>query len=854
MGSRRTGEDVERVYEAAEAWVDGALRADDSLFTPGAAIWSSRWLGELRERFLDQPDETRDSFPVKLQRQLAGSRPEVYQLMGEALFFYFLIVSTKSGTNEKRVIDTVLGWSPAPVPIPPRLVASLTPGIATPGQQFHSGRPFHVGFLIELAEQWREQEPSERDRLLGDPWAFKDFVMGIELRSKLLKGSGNRAHTQREALLHLVFPDDFEGIVNFEPKRMIAQAFKSFVTEPTDDVDRMLAQIRPRLEEEHGRGIHFYEDAIRRQWHTASPSNPNLWDDFVERAKAFYASGRLDSWEVDYKLDVGRKLAAAREAVLAGRGGWAELLKDALKPTEANFISWRLIANLNQWCAQHPDDALTGLMAIWAGDASSVSESIREFCAVLPLSVATGVGTRMNVTSALLMGLNAEQCPPFRVKLFNEACEATEYYEPEKDADEAALYEHALGFLDRFMEEAAARGLPMRHRLDAQSYVWGILKLSEEPPPETPAVAEARALMLRLRGRDRDRLAEALEDWEQKEMSESELKYLTRYIAKRNWILLLSGEPPPPTPPADPWAPDKVAALAGELLWEPRELQKIVDGLMDKRQVIFQGPPGTGKTYAAKRIAEWCKEHGGGFKVVQFHPSYSYEDFVEGYRPTLTDGGQAAFKLTEGPLRGIAKEAANNPDAPFILLIDEINRGNVAKVLGELYFLLEYRDEALELQYSHEPFSLPKNLWFIGTMNTTDRSIALVDAALRRRFYFFGFFPDKPPIEGLLKRWLAEHSPEAAWAAGLVDLANRKLEDQHLGIGPSYFMKKDPPLNENRVHFIWDQAVIPYIEEQCFGDEGKLGEFAYDRLKRELDGGLVEDAGQPEDGAGDAQD
>ena len=85
-------------------------------------------------------------------------------------------------------------------------------------------------------------------------------------------------------------------------------------------------------------------------------------------------------------------------------------------------------------------------------------------------------------------------------------------------------------------------------------------------------------------------------------------------------------------------------------------------------------------------------------------------------------------------------------------MIDEINRGNVAKVLGELYFLLEYRDEELELQYSHEPFSLPKNLWFIGTMNTTDRSIALVDAALRRRFYFFGFFPDKPPIKGLLDR------------------------------------------------------------------------------------------------------
>ena len=109
--------------------------------------------------------------------------------------------------------------------------------------------------------------------------------------------------------------------------------------------------------------------------------------------------------------------------------------------------------------------------------------------------------------------------------------------------------------------------------------------------------------------------------------------------------------------PTDPWTPPNMEALSRELLWETGELQKIVHGLKDKRQVIFQGPPGTGKTYVAKRIAEWCREHGGDFQIVQFHPSYSYEDFVEGFRPTLTDGGQAGFKLTKGPLRRIAEKA-----------------------------------------------------------------------------------------------------------------------------------------------------------------------------------------------------
>ncbi|MBK6856685.1 MAG: AAA family ATPase [Microthrixaceae bacterium] len=95
-----------------------------------------------------------------------------------------------------------------------------------------------------------------------------------------------------------------------------------------------------------------------------------------------------------------------------------------------------------------------------------------------------------------------------------------------------------------------------------------------------------------------------------------------------------------------------------------------------------------------------------------------------------------------------------SPQGTHVLIIDEINRSNLAKVLGELYFLLEYRKEEITLQYADAPFRLPENLWVIGTMNTADRSIAIVDGALRRRFYFVPFFPDEPPVEGLLRRWL----------------------------------------------------------------------------------------------------
>jgi 5-methylcytosine-specific restriction enzyme B len=121
--------------------------------------------------------------------------------------------------------------------------------------------------------------------------------------------------------------------------------------------------------------------------------------------------------------------------------------------------------------------------------------------------------------------------------------------------------------------------------------------------------------------------------------------------------------------------------------------------------------PGTGKTYIAQELAHHLTTE-ANVKIVQFHPAYSYEDFFEGYRPTSQSGGHVGFALTAGPLRSLVDRANENPVAPYVLIIDEINRGNLAKIFGELYFLLEYRDKSIDLLYSSdntEPFSLPKN-------------------------------------------------------------------------------------------------------------------------------------------------
>ena len=248
---------------------------------------------------------------------------------------------------------------------------------------------------------------------------------------------------------------------------------------------------------------------------------------------------------------------------------------------------------------------------------------------------------------------------------------------------------------------------------------------------------------------------------------------------------------------------ETLEALAARLLWDAHHLRTIQRLLLDKGQIVFYGPPGTGKTYVALQLARHFAGTEDRTDLVQFHPSYAYEDFVEGFRPA-DQNGHPGFQLREGPLKRIADKARDQPDATHVLVIDEINRGNVARVFGELYFLLEYRDREISLQYSEseDPFSLPKNLWFIATMNTADRSIALVDAALRRRFRFVEFSPHEPPIKDLLRDWLGKHKPDFLWVADLVELANSKLPDRHLAIGPSYFMHDE--LDEEWVELIWE--------------------------------------------------
>ncbi|HKG39446.1 MAG TPA: AAA family ATPase [Conexibacter sp.] len=301
-----------------------------------------------------------------------------------------------------------------------------------------------------------------------------------------------------------------------------------------------------------------------------------------------------------------------------------------------------------------------------------------------------------------------------------------------------------------------------------------------------------------------------------------------------------------------------LAALSRDVHLDIRFLREIAKTLEDRRQVIFYGPPGTGKTYVARRLIEQIAPDEDCWDIVQFHPSYTYEDFVLGFRPALDSGGGLAYELREGPLLRLARHAAAHPGKQHVLLVDEINRGNLPRIFGELLFLLEYRDVWVSLMHAPEPthdpeaiidergrFKLPDNLWLVGTMNTADRSIGLIDAALRRRFHFIPFFPGEGALDGMLSRWLeATHQPRAVQPlADWVDVLNAQLRrdvGRHLQIGHSYFMRRRLTLAD--VERIWRADILPFLEDQLFGRDDKLQHYELGRIRRAAGAVRADDA------------
>ena len=299
---------------------------------------------------------------------------------------------------------------------------------------------------------------------------------------------------------------------------------------------------------------------------------------------------------------------------------------------------------------------------------------------------------------------------------------------------------------------------------------------------------------------------------------------------------------------------------------------KIQGALERKGQVILYGPPGTGKTYwaslAARQLAAQAafgkrfedldsanqlevtgtESAEGIVRMCTFHPAYGYEDFIEGYRPRTNAAGQLSFDLREGIFKKLCKDAEKEPNRFFFLLIDEINRGDIPRIFGELITLLEMdkRGTRTRLPVSGVSFAVPKNIRIIGTMNTADRSIALLDTALRRRFGFIELMPDSDAL-GTAK--VANSIPLGPWLAALNGQIrnNVRRDARNLQVGHAYLMESGRPITDfARFTRVLAEDIVPLLEEYCYENYSMLREILGQALVDEENQRIRDDLFEPD--------
>ncbi len=300
----------------------------------------------------------------------------------------------------------------------------------------------------------------------------------------------------------------------------------------------------------------------------------------------------------------------------------------------------------------------------------------------------------------------------------------------------------------------------------------------------------------------------------------------TDYVAKLNALIDVNEDEDDVEPEETAFPEYTPEKFLEEVYMDGDSYDTLVELIRMKRNVILQGAPGVGKTFAAKRLAYsmmGCKDQ-NRVMMVQFHQSYTYEDFIEGFRPSSTSDN---FEIKKGAFANFCQKAAEEPDNEYFFIIDEINRGNLSKIFGELFMLIENdkRGNALQLLYSGDKFSVPPKLYIIGMMNTADRSLAMLDYALRRRFAFFEMKPGFES-EGFRDYKMAFANPKFDSLIDCVEKLNTVIAaDDSLGegfcIGHSYFCNLSA-ITDKALSNIVEYEMVPLLKEYWYDEPIKV--------------------------------
>lgn len=869
--SRFCGEHkVKAILSAAQRLKDQCLLTDGSLFSE-ESIWNLHGLNELDEYFIKKPDEGNDDFLTKLQHQLENTSPTTKKLAAE-MRWVMLLFPTQLKPNTKRAqITAIYSWSGQNLSDDhPMLSDDVLNGVGSSGTAYLTGPWRELRYLIRVTTAYKKLSKDIKTTILGDPWAWSEWL-------------GNAVQEDNRQLYHMLsfffFPDFFERIASGGHKCRILETFLRLTQKDINvlswtEVDQKIYQLRLDLLKEHNTDkLDFYQSPLREKWMPEKKTSTVGNDDYtqINASTWLYAPGEgAEYWEEFYSSGIMAigwdelgdfrkykdKEAIAKELRIqendpdsskknnatscfsfaydiekgdivfakAGRRrilGWGIVTSDYIFETNRQFfkhvrkIDWK--AKGNWEVSEDNRFALKTLtnITIYTDFVSYLNNLVNRNI----LSVDEGT-PRLSPDGVRYWWLNANpkiwnfvDTPIGGMQTYTTHNEKGNKRRVYKYFEEVKPGDILIGYISSPNKEIVAEAVITKglHQSEDEGERIQFKKTESFIVPVT---------FEQLKG------LSALKDAEPLVNNQGSLFKLSSEEYEIIRGLIDDANPPIQTQPASPEYPRKQAY--SELFISPEIIDKAISLLSCKKNIVLQGPPGVGKTFFAKRLAYSAlgRKDNSKIQMIQFHQSYSYEDFMQGYRPTPA----GRFELKNGIFYMFCRQAQIDDNNNYFFIIDEINRGNLSKIFGELMMLIECdkrgREFALPLTYAQgldDKFYIPENLHIIGTMNTADRSLAMVDYALRRRFCFMDLAPvfDEPKFHKHLGNAGADDKLIRNIVAKMNELNIRIEKDKNLGkgfkIGHSYFCPQKGVVAD----FNWFKNVVyseiePLLKEYWF--------------------------------------
>jgi len=475
-------EGADKIYAVAELFRQGALESDGSILTPGRAVWTAASLDELHQRFSVNYDSGKDSFNVKLERQLSGANDNAIQLMAEIFLMHVLVTGSIGGSTKRETLSKILGWMDQPVSVPADIDAALDYGLAGTGMFFNRGRDRQIRFIVEAMRAWKGLPPETRASSAGDPWAFKEQLCSVDV---------NSAWMQRSALLHLVFPETFERAISRDDKAQIIDAFADLIGGPEQtgqlDEDRALLAIREVLAAEYGADFDFYgTPEVHARWQGVdAPEQVPLLDRVMRVYPGWtgFADPRFVADEVDYKRIASENacsvLGAEALRGLIDEGKFSEVVSRVEKVGQSTNLLWLRVpkdGDLSILYRQGLDQSefAEQLYDLLHGEGESPARLAR----FVNYTTTGGLPTKWALPTYLLMLIHPET--DFFVKP-----RATQWFLDEVEAGvdlgsqaSGEVYESVLDEVGALRQALAPYG--PQSAVDVQGYIWAAFRAPDE--------------------------------------------------------------------------------------------------------------------------------------------------------------------------------------------------------------------------------------------------------------------------------------------------------------------------------------------------------------------------------------